>query len=185
MPPAIHRARTRWSVPLPEIQYLILAASGSKVRIEGTVRDGATLKAIGIRRDDGKRMILGVGGTLCRTAPRPPFVLPFRQAIPKQKSTAKIPCLDQRVRDRHSRLYRLRRLQSPQQPDQTPQLRRRSLPLPGILATTRHRRLCRNLRGLGIRRILPPTTKRTEKESQLTIQLRVVANFTEKVLLSR
>ena len=50
--------------PLPEIQYLILDATYYKVRIDGTVRDCATLKAIGIRRDDGKRMILGVSCTL-------------------------------------------------------------------------------------------------------------------------
>ena len=31
-----------------------------KVRIDGTVRDCATLIAHGVRRDDGKRMILGV-----------------------------------------------------------------------------------------------------------------------------
>jgi hypothetical protein len=34
------------------------------VRIDGTVRDCATLKAIGIRRDDGKRMIFGVSCAL-------------------------------------------------------------------------------------------------------------------------
>lgn len=45
---------------LPEIRYLILDATYYKVRIDGTVRDCVTLKAIGIRRDDGKRMILGV-----------------------------------------------------------------------------------------------------------------------------
>ena len=55
----------KWrSRPLPEIQYLILDATYYKVRIDGTVRDCATLKAIGIRRDDGKRMILGVSCTL-------------------------------------------------------------------------------------------------------------------------
>ena len=55
----------KWrSRPLPEIQYLILDATYYKVRIDGTVRDCATLKAIGIRRDDGKRMILGVSCAL-------------------------------------------------------------------------------------------------------------------------
>jgi transposase-like protein len=49
---------------LPEIRYLILDATYYKVRIDGTVRDCATLKAIGIRRDDGKRMILGVSCAL-------------------------------------------------------------------------------------------------------------------------
>jgi hypothetical protein len=36
----------------------VLDATYYKVRIDGTVRDCATLKAIGIRRDDGKRIIL-------------------------------------------------------------------------------------------------------------------------------
>jgi transposase-like protein len=49
---------------LLEIRYLILDATYYKVRIDGTVRDCATLKAIGIRRDDGKRMILGVSCAL-------------------------------------------------------------------------------------------------------------------------
>jgi transposase-like protein len=49
---------------LPEIRCLILDATYYKVRIDGTVRDCATLKAIGIRRDDGKRMILGVSCAL-------------------------------------------------------------------------------------------------------------------------
>lgn len=53
--------RTR---PLPEIQYLTLDATYYKVRIDGSVRDCATLKAIGVRRDDGKRMILGVSCAL-------------------------------------------------------------------------------------------------------------------------
>ena len=55
----------KWrSRPLPEIKYLIIDATYYKVRIDGTVRDCATLKAIGIRRDDGKRMILGVSSAL-------------------------------------------------------------------------------------------------------------------------
>lgn len=55
----------KWrSRPLPEIAYLILDATYYKVRIDGTVRDCATLKAIGIRREDGKRMILGVSCAL-------------------------------------------------------------------------------------------------------------------------
>jgi transposase-like protein len=55
----------KWrSRPLPGIQYLILDATYYKVRIDGTVRDCATLKAIGVRRDDGKRMILGVSCAL-------------------------------------------------------------------------------------------------------------------------
>ena len=55
----------KWrSRPLPEIAYLLLDATYYKVRIDGTVRDCATLKAIGVRRDDGKRMILGVSCAL-------------------------------------------------------------------------------------------------------------------------
>ena len=54
-PGALHRANGG---------YLILDATYYKVRIDGTVRDCATLKAIGIRRDDGKRMILGVSCAL-------------------------------------------------------------------------------------------------------------------------
>ncbi len=53
--------RTR---PLPEIAYLIIDATYYKVRIDGVVRDCATLIAHGIRRDDGKRMILGVSCAL-------------------------------------------------------------------------------------------------------------------------
>lgn len=55
----------KWrSRPLPEIACLILDATYYKVRIDGTVRDCATLEAIGIRREDGKRMILGVSCAL-------------------------------------------------------------------------------------------------------------------------
>ena len=50
--------------PLPEISYLIIDATYYKVRIDGVVRDCATLIAHGIRRDDGKRMILGVSCAL-------------------------------------------------------------------------------------------------------------------------
>jgi transposase-like protein len=50
--------------PLPEIAYLTLDATYYKVRIDGVVRDCATLIAIGVRRDDGKRMILGVSCAL-------------------------------------------------------------------------------------------------------------------------
>lgn len=53
--------RTR---PLPEIAYLIIDATYYKVRIDGTVRDCATLIAHGVRRSDGKRMILGVSCAL-------------------------------------------------------------------------------------------------------------------------
>jgi transposase-like protein len=50
--------------PLPEILYLVIDATYYKVRIDGVVRDCATLVAHGIRRDDGKRMILGVSCAL-------------------------------------------------------------------------------------------------------------------------
>jgi len=53
--------RTR---PLPPIVYMTLDATYYKVRIDGVVRDCATLVAYGIRRDDGKRMILGVSCAL-------------------------------------------------------------------------------------------------------------------------
>jgi transposase-like protein len=53
--------RTR---PLPEIVYLIIDATYYKVRIDGVVRDCATLIAHGVRRSDGKRMILGVSCAL-------------------------------------------------------------------------------------------------------------------------
>lgn len=53
--------RTR---PLPEIAYMTLDATYYKVRIDGTVRDCATLIAHGVRRSDGKRMILGVSCAL-------------------------------------------------------------------------------------------------------------------------
>jgi len=49
---------------LPRIQYLIIDATYYKVRIDGTVRDCATLIAHGVRRSDGKRMILGVSCAL-------------------------------------------------------------------------------------------------------------------------
>lgn len=50
--------------PLPEIAYLILDATYLKVRLDGTMRDCAILSAIGIRRSDGKRMVLGVSCAL-------------------------------------------------------------------------------------------------------------------------
>jgi transposase-like protein len=50
--------------PLPPIAYLFLDATYYKVRIDGLVRDCATLIAYGIRRDDGKRMILGISCAL-------------------------------------------------------------------------------------------------------------------------
>jgi transposase-like protein len=56
---------TKWrSRPLPQIAYLIIDATYYKVRIDGVVRDCATLIAHGVRVDDGKRMILGVSCAL-------------------------------------------------------------------------------------------------------------------------
>ena len=56
--------RTR---PLVPIAYMTLDATYYKVRIDGLVRDCATLIAHGIRRDDGKRVILGVSCALSST----------------------------------------------------------------------------------------------------------------------
>lgn len=50
--------------PLPEIIYLTIDATYYKVRIDGAVRDCATLIAIGTCRLTGKRMILGVSCAL-------------------------------------------------------------------------------------------------------------------------
>lgn len=49
---------------LPEIAHLIVDATYIKVRIGGSVRDCAVFTAIGVRRDDGKRMVLGVSAAL-------------------------------------------------------------------------------------------------------------------------
>lgn len=49
---------------LPPIIYMTLDATYYKVRIDGVVRDCATLIAHGIRADNGKRMILGVSCAL-------------------------------------------------------------------------------------------------------------------------
>lgn len=49
---------------LEEMRYLIFDATYYKVRIDGVVRDCATLKAIGVRRRDGKREVLGVSCAL-------------------------------------------------------------------------------------------------------------------------
>jgi putative transposase len=45
---------------LPDIKHMICDASYYKVRHNGVVRDCAVLIAIGVRAEDGKRMILGV-----------------------------------------------------------------------------------------------------------------------------
>ena len=61
---------TQWRArPLPEIAHLIVDATYIKVRIDGSVRDCAVLTAIGVRREDGKRMILGVSAELSEAEP--------------------------------------------------------------------------------------------------------------------
>jgi len=55
--------------PLPEMRYLSLDANYHKVRQNGSVRDCATLIVIGVRRDDGKRMILGVSCAISEAEP--------------------------------------------------------------------------------------------------------------------
>jgi len=61
---------TQWRErPLPEIAHLIVDATYIKVRIDGSVRDCAVLTAIGVRREDGKRMILGVSADLSEAEP--------------------------------------------------------------------------------------------------------------------
>jgi len=55
----------KWrSRALEEMRYLIIDATYYKVRLDGVVRDCATLIAIGVRRRDGKRVILGVSCAL-------------------------------------------------------------------------------------------------------------------------
>lgn len=49
---------------LPEIAHMIIDATYIKVRIAGSVRDCAVFTAIGVRRKDGKRMVLGVSAAL-------------------------------------------------------------------------------------------------------------------------
>ena len=52
---------TKWRQrDLPDIKHMICDASYYKVRHDGVVRDCAVLIAIGVRSEDGKRMILGV-----------------------------------------------------------------------------------------------------------------------------
>lgn len=50
--------------PIPPISHLILDARYEKVRVNGVVRSCAVLIAIGIRRQDGRRMILGLSVSL-------------------------------------------------------------------------------------------------------------------------
>jgi putative transposase len=49
---------------LEPIAFLILDATYVKVRMDGVVRDCAILTAIGVRRSDGKRVVLGVSCAL-------------------------------------------------------------------------------------------------------------------------
>ncbi|MBB5353409.1 transposase-like protein [Haloferula luteola] len=58
------RSSTNGAPPLPEIAFLILDATYLKVRVDGSVRDCAILSALGIRRSDGKRMVLGLSCAL-------------------------------------------------------------------------------------------------------------------------
>ena len=46
------------------MRYIMVDATYYKVRIDGVVRDCATLKAIGVRKSDGKREVLGVSCAL-------------------------------------------------------------------------------------------------------------------------
>ena len=55
--------------PLPEIAHLVVDATYIKVRVDGSVRDCAVLTAIGVRREDGKRMVLGVSAKLSEAEP--------------------------------------------------------------------------------------------------------------------
>lgn len=50
--------------PLPEIAHLVIDATYIKVRIGGSVQDCAVFTAIGVQRDNAKRMILGVSAAL-------------------------------------------------------------------------------------------------------------------------
>ncbi|MCH7229161.1 IS256 family transposase, partial [Haloferula sp. A504] len=54
---------------LPAILYLILDATYIKVRLDGAVRDCAVLTAIGICRETGKRMVLGVSAAISEAEP--------------------------------------------------------------------------------------------------------------------
>jgi len=55
--------------PLPEMSHMILDANYHNVRQNGSVRDCATLIVIGIKRSDGKRMILGVSCAISEAEP--------------------------------------------------------------------------------------------------------------------
>lgn len=54
---------------LPAIIYLIVDATYLKVRLDGAVRDCAVLTAIGICRETGNRMVLGVSAAVSEAEP--------------------------------------------------------------------------------------------------------------------
>ena len=55
----------KWRIhALPDNSHIFLDATYVKVRIDSSVRDCAVLVGIGIRRDNGKRMILGTSTAL-------------------------------------------------------------------------------------------------------------------------
>ena len=54
---------------LPAIIYLYLDATYIKVRLDGAVRDCAVLTAIGVCRETGKRMVLGVSAAISEAEP--------------------------------------------------------------------------------------------------------------------
>lgn len=61
-----HKWRNR---TLPAIIYLFIDATYIKVRLDGAVRDCAVLTAIGICRESGKRMVLGVSAAISEAEP--------------------------------------------------------------------------------------------------------------------
>lgn len=55
--------------PLPAIIYLFLDATYIKVRLDGAVRDCAVFSAVGVCRQTGKRMVLGVSAAISEAEP--------------------------------------------------------------------------------------------------------------------
>jgi hypothetical protein len=100
--------------PIRPISHLILDARYEKVRVDGVVRSCAVLTAIGIRRDDGRRMILGVSISLCWPLRRPPFGLPLAGYLAAARfrgrgPVARVPFLAQSARPAHLLLDHQRR----------------------------------------------------------------------------
>ena len=92
--------------PIPPISHLILDARYEKVRVNGVVRSCAVLIAIGIRRQDGRRMILGLSVSLCWPLRRPPFGLPLAGYLAAARfrgrgPLARVPLLAQSARPAH------------------------------------------------------------------------------------